>query len=98
MKNQGFMIVIFTSRASEENSKELDYDLDKQISMIEDWLNKNNIPFDMITGDKLSADFYIDDRAINIQNGDWKVVMNVLKKRIKYKVAEATQEEIENDC
>ena len=94
LKKQGYSIAIYTTRATEENANELNYDLDKEISKIEDWLNKHNIPFDLITGDKLSADFYIDDKAIHIPNGDWKVVLNVIKKRIKYKVAEATQEEI----
>jgi hypothetical protein len=46
----------------------------------------NNIYFDRITSEKLAADFYIDDKAINIENGDWYTVLNVIKKRIKYKV------------
>ncbi len=98
LKKHGYSIAIFTTRASEENANELEYDLDEEILKIEDWLKKHNIPFDLITGEKLAADFYIDDKAIHIPNGDWNVVLNVIKKRIKYKVAEATQEEINNDC
>jgi FMN phosphatase YigB (HAD superfamily) len=87
LKNNGYEIVIFTTRASKQNANELGGNHLDQIKKIEEWLKKNNIYFDKITAEKLAADFYIDDKAINISNGDWKVVLNVIKKRIKYKRA-----------
>ncbi|GAG35444.1 unnamed protein product, partial [marine sediment metagenome] len=75
-----------TTRASKENAKEMgNQNYIEQIKKIELWLQNNNIYFDKITAEKLAADFYIDDKAIHIPDGDWKVVLNVIKRRMKYK-------------
>lgn len=87
LKRNGYEIVIFTTRASQANAKEQGGDHNDQIRQVGRWLNKHGIHFDKITAEKLAADFYIDDKAIQIQNGDWSSVLNVIKKRIKYKVA-----------
>lgn len=84
LRKNGYEIVIFTTRASKEEND----DYKDQINQVADWLDKNEIYYDRITAEKLAADFYIDDKAIHIPNGDWNVVMNVIKKRIKYQVAE----------
>ena len=84
LKNQGYEIVIFTTRASEENAKEMGGDHLKQIANVENWLSDNGIYFDRITAEKIFADFYIDDKAIFIKNGNWDVVMKTIKKRMKY--------------
>jgi len=86
LKRKGYEIVIFTTRASQANAKELGGDHNSQIQKVGKWLNKHGIHFDKITAEKLAADFYIDDKAIHIPNGDWEVVLNVIKKRIKYRV------------
>jgi|WetSurSiteA1Bulk_404760.scaffolds.fasta_scaffold00112_11 hypothetical protein len=85
LRNIGYEIVIFTTRASEENAQEFNYNLDEELTKIKDWLTKYNIYFDRITAEKLPADFYIDDKAINIPNGDWDTVLYVIKKRLEYK-------------
>jgi len=85
LKDQGFQIVIFTTRASKENALEMGYDVEKQIKNVETWLNDNDIYFDRITAEKLAADFYIDDRAVFIRDGNWKDVMNTIKKIIGYR-------------
>ena len=84
LRKNGYEIVIFTTRASKEEND----DYKDQIKQVADWLDKNGIYYDRITAEKLAADFYIDDKAIHIPNGNWNVVMNVIKKRIKYKVAD----------
>jgi len=81
LKAQGFEIVIFTSRASKQNALESGYDLDKQIQDIETWLTDNDIYYDRITAEKLVADFYIDDRAVYIKDGNWDEVMKTIKER-----------------
>lgn len=86
LKDNGYEIVIFTTRASKENALEHGEDVSKEIHKVANWLMANDIYYDRITAEKLAADFYIDDRAINIENGDWYTVLNVIKKRIKYKV------------
>jgi len=82
LKKQGFEIVIFTSRVSRENALEMGYDLEEQFRIIESWLENNNIYFDRITAEKLPADFYIDDKAIFIKDGNWNEVTNIIKERI----------------
>lgn len=84
LKQNGYEIVIFTTRLSKENAKELGGDLKKQAKNIIQWLKKNNIYFDRITAEKIAAQFYIDDKAIHINNGNWNTVLNVIKKRDKY--------------
>jgi hypothetical protein len=83
LKGLGFEIIIFTTRASKENAEELGGDHLKQITNIENYLNGNGIYFDRITSDKLGADFYIDDKAITIANGDWDSVKKIIRSRIK---------------
>lgn len=87
LKDKGYEIVIFTTRASKGNADEQGGDHNDQIKKVSKWLKDKDIYFDKITADKLAADFYIDDKAIHIPDGDWKTVLNVIKKRVKYKVA-----------
>ncbi|MHA1816066.1 MAG: hypothetical protein ACTSX1_08680 [Candidatus Heimdallarchaeaceae archaeon] len=86
LMKKGYEIVIFTTRASKQNADETGGDHKDQIKKVGKWLRDKDIYFDRITAEKLAADFYIDDKAISISNGDWKAVLNVIKKRIKYKV------------
>lgn len=83
LKEKGYEIVIFTSRASEGNAKEYDYDLEDEIQSIKNYLANAGIYFDRITGDKLAADFYIDDKVVLIKNGNWDAVMSQIEKREK---------------
>lgn len=81
LKGKGYEIVIFTSRASEENAKQFAYDLEDEIQNVKNYLINNGIYFDRITGEKLAADFYIDDKVIHIKDGNWDEVISQLKKR-----------------
>ena len=84
LKQNNYEIVIFTTRASKQNAKEQGGNFKEQIKKIARWLKQNNIYFDKITAEKLAAQFYIDDKAIHISNGNWGSVLNVIKKRDKY--------------
>jgi hypothetical protein len=84
LKDNGYEIVIFTTRASPGNAAEQGGDENKEIAKVQAWLKHHNIYFDRITADKLSADFYIDDKAIPIHNGNWDAVLKVIKKRMKF--------------
>jgi hypothetical protein len=84
LKNNGYEIVIFTTRASEENAKETGGDHIDQIRSVENWLKLNGIYFDRVTAEKLAADFYIDDKAIFIKDGNWDAVFKTIKKRMKF--------------
>ena len=83
LKKRGYEIVIFTSRASEGNAKEYSYNLEDEVQRLKNYLVNNGIYFDRITGDKLAADFYIDDKVVLIKNGNWDSVMSQIEKREK---------------
>jgi len=84
LKDNGYEIVIFTTRASPGNAAEMGGDEKRQIAQVQAWLKHHDIYFDKITADKISADFYIDDKAIPIHNGNWDAVLKVIKKRMKF--------------
>lgn len=83
LKNAGYEIVIFTTRASQKNAETYAYDLEDEIQNIKNYLSNYEIYFDSITGDKIAADFYIDDKAVYIKNGNWNNVLSQIKKREK---------------
>ena len=84
LKDNGYEIVIFSTRASQGNASEMGGDQKREIGKIEAWLKHHDIYFDRVTADKIAADFYIDDKAIPIHNGNWDAVLKVIKKRMKY--------------
>lgn len=81
LKSEGYQIVIFTSRASKTNAMEQGGDHKKEILKVESWLKDNDIYYDLITAEKLAANFYIDDRAI-YYNNNWDAVKNEVTKRM----------------
>jgi hypothetical protein len=84
LKSKGFEIVIFTTRASAENAKDNGQDVTEQIQNVENWLSNNDIKYDRVTAEKLNADFYIDDKAIHIKDGNWLEVLKEVKSRISH--------------
>ena len=65
LKDLGYEIKIFTTRASSEGSG---------VEMVESWLNEYGISHDGITGEKLDAEYYIDDKAIEFRD-NWPDIM-----------------------
>ena len=65
-----YEVVIFTARVSTTKDR---FAPASSIKYVEEWLNKHNIYFDMVTSDKLPAIAYVDDRAIEFK-GDWDYV------------------------
>ena len=61
LKSLGYDVVVFTTRVSSESYT--------PNGVIEKWLEKNKIPFNYVTAEKLEAEFYIDDKAIEFT--DW---------------------------
>ena len=72
LKENGFEIVIFTTRASKNHN--IKPTSDELIADVGDWLKTNNIYFDRITSEKLGAIAYIDDRAIRFEN-NWNDII-----------------------
>lgn len=83
LRNRGYEIVIFTTRASKENALQTGDDHKKQIENVATWLTDHGIYYDRITAEKIAADFYIDDRAVVIKDGDWKAVFKTIKQIIE---------------
>jgi hypothetical protein len=73
LKERGYEVVIFSVRTGKSNP-----DWKKQERMVKEWLVKYDIPFDVITSEKLAAEFYIDDRAIRFE-GNWDKTLQVIK-------------------
>ena len=67
-RNDGYEVIIFTSRLSKIAHGE--DGIVKQKEMIEEWLKEHDIEVDGITGDKIPAEIYIDDRALRFE-GKW---------------------------
>jgi len=70
LKSQGYKIVIFTSRLSPSWLEESGESEQRSLGWVEGLLVQNNIPYDMITAEKVPAEYYIDDRAIAFR-GNW---------------------------
>jgi FMN phosphatase YigB (HAD superfamily) len=74
LKNEGFEIVIYTTRLSQELHPET-YKVNEQA--IRNWMDRYGIPFDRITAEKLLALIYIDDNGFRFSN--WKDNIQFLK-------------------
>lgn len=71
----GIRIVIFTSRLSPTWLAESGYTAGDQRGHIERMLRRDGIPHDLITAEKIPAEWYIDDRAIRF-DGDWPPIVD----------------------
>lgn len=83
LKNAGYEIVIFSTRVSQGAADEFKTETEDELQNISNYLKNYGIYFDRITGDKIAADFYIDDKAVHIKNGNWKDVLSQIKTREK---------------
>jgi len=74
LKNEGFEIVIFTTRVSCEEHPEEHTENER---LIREWLDTHAIPFDRITSEKLLALVYIDDRGLRFSS--WSDTLRFLR-------------------
>jgi ribonucleotide monophosphatase NagD (HAD superfamily) len=71
LKQQGFEIIIFTTRAS--TLQNVSPTSEQLIKDLRSWLDEHEIYYDAITAEKVSALAYIDDKAIRFTN--WSDVL-----------------------
>lgn len=68
---QGYKIVIFTSRMSDRWLSDSGNDKSEQYEYVWKMCRKFDIPFTEITGEKIPAIAYIDDKAIEFTGTNW---------------------------
>jgi hypothetical protein len=80
-KDAGYRIVIFTSRLSQawwfshcegSHADALEFGSEQRRYVV-DALIKNDVPYDELTAEKVPAEYYIDDRAIEFKN-NWEEI------------------------
>lgn len=71
-----FEIVIFTTRAAKPEEESPSQQA--QIDDLKRWLNERGIYYDRITGEKLGAFAYIDDKGIRFE-GNWDYVLKKIQ-------------------
>ena len=76
LKAAGYRIVIFTSRLSPTWLAEARYSAADQMEHITRVLERDDIPYDEITSEKVPAECYVDDKAIRYSPGDWDSIVD----------------------
>jgi hypothetical protein len=83
-KRMWYKIVILTSRMSPTWWKAEGWGNSHQVSTywwnsVADVLERHDIPFDMITAEKVPAEYYIDDKALEFKNNWEDIVTRVIE-------------------
>ena len=68
LKKEGHYIIIMTARNMATHRNNLGKIIANQAPIVFEWLKKYEIPYDEIHFGKPLADFYIDDKAIRLEN------------------------------
>lgn len=78
LRKRGWEIVILTSRMSPtwwaSEGWEWEESMKKELTFIQDRLIEYGIPFDYITAEKVPAEYYIDDKAVEFTGDNWKKI------------------------
>lgn len=77
LKDAGFHIVIYTSRLSADWLEASGFSWAREANYIRKLLTRDGIPFDDITGEKVRALWYVDDRAIRYAD-NWADIANLI--------------------
>ena len=83
LRDAGFEVVIFTCRTNKGHPRE---DFGDHVEEIEEWLDKNGVPYDKIDEGYEGKPFgvaYVDNKAIHYDGGvaDWEKVVNLIMSR-----------------
>jgi len=74
MKKAGWKILIYTSRLSPSWHAASGEKYEVQLQYVVDTLVRLKIPFDGVTAEKVPAEAYIDDRAIEFTGNNWNEI------------------------
>ena len=78
LKEQGHYIIIMTARNMLTYNNNLGKIIAHQAPIVIEWLNKHRIPYDELHFGKPLADFYVDDKAVKLEN--WETFRKTLEK------------------
>ena len=81
LKKEGHYIIIMTARNMATHSNNLGKIIANQAPIVFEWLKKHEIPYDEIHFGKPLADFYIDDKAIRLE--DWEILNQTISSLTK---------------
>jgi hypothetical protein len=79
LASEGWHIVIFTSRLSEKWLTHEGEDWESQLQYIVTMLDRDGIPFHDVVGEKVPAEYYVDDKAVEFR-GVWADVYRQVHK------------------
>ena len=77
LHKQGAKITLYTSRGMVSCNGNIEKIIKKNKTILENWLEKNNVEYDELIFGKPLGDMYIDDKAINVNdfiNKDFKIL------------------------
>ncbi len=77
LKSEGHYIIIMTARNMVTHNNNIGKIIAKQSPIVIEWLNKHCIPYDEIHFGKPYADFYVDDKAVRLE--DWNTFNKFLE-------------------
>ena len=77
LKKEGHYIIIMTARNMATHNNNLGKIIANQAPIVFEWLKKHEIPYDEIHFGKPLADFYIDDKAIRLE--DWEILNQTIR-------------------
>ena len=77
LKAAGYRIVIFTSRLSPTWLASTQYTASDMLDHIEAVLKRDDIPADLITSEKVPAEFYVDDRGLRFHD-NWPEIVDFI--------------------
>lgn len=81
LKDEGYRIGIFTSRMSGTWCTKARTTMVIQRMYVAEILNRYDIPFDFITGEKMPAVAYFDDMAVHVPDGELASILRVWRSR-----------------
>ncbi len=77
LKNAGHEIIIYTARGMGSFKGDLGLIYAKTLPVLEEWLNKHDIPYDDIVCGKILYDVLIDDKAMTFKD-NWDEISDKL--------------------
>lgn len=78
LKAAGYRLVIFTSRLSPSWLAVEGLSHVEELAYVTRMLNRDGIPYDEVTAEKVPAEAYIDDKGIRFEPGSWPGIVDWL--------------------